>query len=182
MSKINEGGAFVVSKPCKFCGDPAAYRLGSWTCIPHYRYRQMRANAKRRGLRVPSFEELDKITPKGLICPDCGIIMNWLKSDGERTTLTLQHYRDGSLALVCKSCNCRHDHMQDDDYRDFPKDHKVCSICKQMKHFSEFCNTTFNGGTLGVIGQCRKCRTIRHREWARENRARLKEEKIHARA
>ena len=108
---------------CARCDYPAARFQGrQHLCAMHYRFGQMRANAKRHGKRVPTETELlemlsDINTSAGPVCADCSEVMVWLGVEDQRYVVTLQHYRDGDMALVCRSCNTRHAYMPGDMYR-----------------------------------------------------------------
>lgn len=131
MSKLDGGSAF----PCSVCGDIATIMQGhQHLCDKHYRFGQMRANAKRNGKLVPTRNELSIMRGVELVCPDCGVKMNWRSIDGMNTVASLQHYRDGTMAIVCRACNTRHAFMPDDTYREMPKDQKLCPCCKQINH------------------------------------------------
>ena len=77
-----------------------------WANRPHQsteRFHQLGQNLKK--CREPISE-----------CPECGTAMNWFTADGASTVATIQHYRDGTIAIVCKSCNTRHAFMDGDSY------------------------------------------------------------------
>jgi hypothetical protein len=126
-----------VNARCYYCEAEAQRSDGGQAlCAMHYRFRQMRGEAKRRGKVVPTWEQLTAMAAD--VCPDCGVRMNWLAVEASRTVATLQHYRDGTMALVCKSCNSRHTAMPGDSYCEMPKDHKWCGKCRLTKPFSAF--------------------------------------------
>lgn len=166
MSTINDGGV-----ACSRCGLPAVRKQGhQFLCGKHYRFGQMRALARKRGKLVPSHEELHSMAGSDLCCPDCTGAMNWLAIEGQSSVASLQHYRDGSLAIVCRSCNTRHAFMPGDSYRDSPKDHKHCPKCQATKPFTEFSKDSGRSGPMKLKSSCKSCSSKSHTEWQRNNR------------
>lgn len=55
------------------CNAPAAglHRKPS-VCVIHHQFLQMQGNARSRGKRVPTMEELVAAIPTDMACPDCG--------------------------------------------------------------------------------------------------------------
>ena len=136
MSNKPTGGSAC---PCSVCALPSTIKQGNQSlCDRHYRFGQMRSGAKRHGKLVPTRNELEAMRGADLICPDCKTKMNWRSKDGTQSVASLQHYRDGSMAIVCRSCNTRHAFMLGDSYREMPKDHKQCPCCKTIKPLTEF--------------------------------------------
>lgn len=168
MSTINDGGpAFQ----CSVCGDQAIIKQGNQhLCAKHYRFGQMRANAKRNGKTVPSRDELESIMPKDLVCPDCSRQMNWRSADGQATVASLQHYRNGTYGIVCRSCNTRHAFMEGDSYREMQKDHKQCPQCKQIKPHEAFAVDNGRTGPIKLKSWCKQCSSASHTKWQRNNR------------
>lgn len=165
---IEDGGPAF---PCSRCGEESARRQGhQWLCAKHYRFGQMRVLAKRRGKAIPTHEELHGMPGSNLNCPDCGVLMNWLSEDGMATVASLQHYRDGSMAIVCRSCNTRHAYMPEDTYRDMPKDHKWCPKCESTKPFSMFALDNGRSGPMKLKSWCKECSSFAHTKWQRSNR------------
>ena len=155
---------------CSRCGIPAIRKCGNqWLCAQHYRFGQMRARAAYRGLSVPSHTCLHALLPVGMICQDCGVPMVWLSSEDRCRVITLQHYRDGSFGLVCKSCNSRHAKMLGDSYRDMPKDHKLCPQCSTIKPLLEFYRDNGRSGKMKYTSHCKLCVDLRTRQWKANN-------------
>jgi hypothetical protein len=136
----------------------------------HYRFGQMRANAKRHGKTIPSREQLSQMSGTSLICPDCNVQMNWRAKDGQNTVASLQHYRDGSMNIVCRSCNTRHAFMPKDSYREMPKDHKLCPACKSIKPLDQFTKDNYQAGQAKRKRKCRSCSDKLVNEWKEKNR------------
>lgn len=136
----------------------------------HYRFGQMRATAKRFGKLVPTHEQLEALALKGAGCPDCYREMNWLARNGQSTVATLQHYRDGTLAIVCRSCNTRHAFMPGDTYREMPKDQKLCSACDTIKPLTEFAKDNNRAGSMKVKSCCKACSGLAAVAWRGANR------------
>lgn len=158
--KTNDGGP-----ACSRCGEEAVRRQGhQYLCAKHYRFGQMRVLAKRRGKSVPSHEALEGMVVEGNTCADCHSPMNWLAADSQALVATLQHYRDGTYALVCRSCNTRHAFMPGDSYRDTPKDHKLCPSCGEVKPDHDFCADNGRSGPRKLKSHCRECSNKAHTE------------------
>lgn len=177
MSTKDDGGP-----ACSRCGAEAVRRQGhQWLCSRHYRFGQMRSLARRRGKAVPAHEDLDRMLRD--TCPDCGIVMNLLMRKGEaHRTASLQHYRDGSMAIVCLSCNTRHASMPGDTYRQMPKDHKRCPQCEQVKPFADFSRDNGRSGPMKLKSWCKQCSSAAHTEWQRNNRDRYNAKQREGRA
>jgi hypothetical protein len=152
------------------CGAAAVRKQGNQRlCARHYRFGQMRSRAQRDGKFVPAREQLEALLHDA--CPDCGVVMNLLSYEGERErTATLQHYRDGTLAIVCLSCNARHASMPGDTYRDMPKDHKWCPHCETAKPFADYAADNGRSGQMKLKSWCKRCSSAAHTEWQRKNR------------
>lgn len=165
------------------CNDGAVRKQGhQFLCAKHYRFGQMRVLAKRRGLAVPSHEVLHGLCDERLICPDCGRLMNWLSEDGMSSVASLQHYRDGSFGIVCRSCNTRHAYMQGDSFRDIPSDHKYCPCCKTSKSRSEFYVDAGRSGELKTKSHCKKCSDEAISNWRKSNREKYNDQQRNYRA
>lgn len=166
MSNINDSGpAFR----CR-CGEQAHKKQGNQLlCARHYRFRLMRSKAKADGKAVPSVSELELMLKDE--CPECGAAMNTITREGEQArTASLQHYRDGSMAIVCLSCNARHAAMPGDSFRDMPKDHKWCPQCEMAKPFSEYSADNGRSGPMKLKSWRKQCSSKSHTEWQRNNR------------
>lgn len=172
MATINDGGA--AAKKCSRCEEPASHKQGhQHLCQMHYRFGQMRALAKRRGLAVPSHEQLANLVSHtgGLKCMDCKRQMQWLAREGQATVASLQHYRSGSFGLVCRSCNTRHAAQEGDTFCLIPSTHKRCPGCDTIKHLDEF-GTDNLGRFANKQTYCRPCRDAKVTKWKRGNRER----------
>ena len=163
----NGGPAF----PCSVCGGQGAIKQGNQLlCDRHYRFGQMRAKAKSCGKTVPSRDDLEKMQGATLVCPDCGVQMNWRAKDGQATVASLQHYRDGSMDIVCRSCNTRHAFMDGDSYRSMPKNCKRCPCCSLVKPLTEFTIDTSRSGQAKRKSKCRQCSDKDSKQWKEINR------------
>lgn len=174
------GGA--ASCACSRCGAVAVRKQGhQWLCARHYRFGQMRSKAQQLGKAVPSHADLEAMLHD--TCPDCGVVMNLLRRDGEQhKTATLQHYRDGTLAIVCLSCNTRHASMPGDTYRDMPKDHKQCPHCETVKPFDSYSADNGRSGHMKLKSWCKQCSGASHTTWQRNNREHYNESQRQGRA
>ena len=159
---------------CYVCGDDAVRRPKSKNmCDKHARFKQMQSTAKHDGKYVPSLFELEAVTPKDMICQDCGEEMNW--SDGENRSkgAVLQHYRDGTIAITCLSCNTKHGLMHGDTFRELPDGHKLCRSCKTIKPLSEFGRRSKDPNDYPK-SSCKECHLEKQRKWREENPDRYK--------
>lgn len=151
------------------CGETAIRQQGHMSlCVKHYRFQQMRTQSTRRGKTSPSRDELESMIPKNMICQSCNRKMNWLSSEGHATVITIQHDRDGTLRLICRSCNARHASFNGDEFynRDITK--KCCPRCREMLPWSSFTidkSRRWNDANT----YCRKCRTKMHGVWRTKN-------------
>lgn len=160
MTDKNGGAA------CARCYEPAVrYQGHQHLCAKHYRFGQMRAGAKRNGKIVPSHQHLENMVSLENRCLDCNSKMNWLAIENQVLVATLQHYRDGSLGLVCRSCNTRHAYMPDDTFRKIGVDEKLCPKCKIVKKVSSFCKDNSRSGIRKLKSYCRDCSRDAHIIW-----------------
>lgn len=157
--------------PCSRCGLKASHYQGhQWLCPKHYRFGQMKASARRHGKYVPSHEELQELVHAKMLCVDCKREMNWLSKDGQSTVTSLQHYRNGTIGLVCRSCNTRHAFMLEDSYKEMPKDSKHCPQCKLIKSSSLFSSDLGRTGQIRRKSWCKECSNKSHTNWQRRNK------------
>lgn len=153
---------------CTQCGEPSQGAYDNWSlCVKHSRYRQMRTAAQSNGKLVPTQKQLVDLTPKDMTCPDCGVEMTWLKRDSPRKVATLQHYRDGTLAIVCMSCNAKHGHSVGDIYREIGPNFKLCRACKNILPVLDFTRKRDKNGPWYYKNLCKKC----NREQMRKDHA-----------
>ncbi len=156
-----------VKKNCSRCGDPSLRRQGNqWLCKRHYRFGQMRIAAKRAGKVVPEHAELETMVQPDNKCQSCNELMTWLASESQQRVVSLQHYRNGTMALVCRSCNTRHASMPGDTFCEMPKDHKRCPACEAIKHRSLFSSYRSRTGRLTARSHCRSCSSIEFAQWS----------------
>lgn len=164
---------------CYVCGEGAIKRHNkSNLCIKHHRFIQMQKTAKHDKKYIPSIYELEGLVPKDMVCQDCGVVMNWI--DGDRAEgAVLQHYRNGTLGIVCMSCNTKHGLMPGDSYRDVPKGQKLCRSCKTIKPIEEFGKRGKSEGDYPK-SICKSCGLEAQKKWRAKNPERYKQlNKIH---
>lgn len=153
-------------RPCARCDKPRY--LNNSYCKKHARFVAMRACARRRGKHEPSMEEMERIADglDGMKCPDCGIVMLW-KSRRFRVLATLQHYRDGSIGIVCHTCNVRHSRLPGDVYRELEAGQKFCCMCERRMPLTSFYpenrNATAKHGEASYGAYCKECHKVRMR-------------------
>lgn len=168
MTTVRDGGQAFHT--CSRCGEAAVRKQGhQWLCSKHYRFGQMRAKAKASGKSVPSHDELHTMPGSDLTCPDCKRKMNWHSSEGTDSVASLQHYRDGSMAIVCLSCNVRHASMDGDSYTTMDASSKRCPVCGNIKPSTEFTTDNSRGGVLKRKSRCRSCADAAVYKWRENN-------------
>ena len=153
------------------CDEPAVLFCGRDNkCQIHARFRQMKDGARKAGKYNPTVEELEALAsanPK-LECPHCGVKMNWLRNgDDILTQITLQHYYDGSVGLICYSCNCRDGAMKHEECFSLPEGKHICNTCGEMKGLEEF--PKYARAKTGHGGICKKCNSARNRKYREDN-------------
>lgn len=156
---------------CKWCRRNAFRKQGRiWLCKRHYRFQQMRANAKRHGKSVPAYEWLEQAwNALKNRCPVCSQKLNWLSSEGTSTVVTLQHDRSGTHRLLCLSCNVRHSSFEDDTFYSSDPSKRVCPRCQYTLPISRF-GTDNSGRWKNKKAYCRDCSTWYHRQWVLANK------------
>ena len=160
---------------CYVCGDQAlSFNGRSNLCEKHRRFIQMQKTAKSDKKYVPSLYEIEKIVPKDMSCQDCGISMHWIDNRNRSSGAILQHYRNGTLGIVCLSCNIKHGFMPGDMYRDIPRDNKLCVSCKSIKPLFMF-NLRKDGKKPYPLSKCKECCLIAHKKWRLENPEKYKQ-------
>ena len=147
--------------PCAHCGAPAIFIMNQWVCAKHYRFRSMRYSARHSGKKVPSRDWLEANVPEGMVCPCCSRVMNWRIHEGRPTVITLQHNRDGTMAMICQSCNSRHQHMPGDSFYSLPEGMRRCPKCGEIKPRGEFASS---------MHPCVPCHRKVHQVWRSANR------------
>ena len=125
-------------------------------CPMHARFAQMRASSKYFGKEPPSYEWLHRNISKDMICPVCGIKMNWQAKDGRASIITIQHDRDGEMRLICMSCNSKHYFMPGDSFFKLPNGHRYCRRCDQVLPLENFSKRA---------SYCKICNCERSAEW-----------------
>ncbi|MDR0474545.1 MAG: hypothetical protein LBH43_12845 [Treponema sp.] len=167
------GSVFPV---CSKCENGAVIKQGhQWLYEKHYRFGSMRTKAKRDKKTVPTFEKLESILPDDVKCPSCKRKMNWRQKDGVSMVITLQHNRDGSIQLLCLSCNTRHAKRQGDSfYNENPETEKLCPKCGTVKPLN--CFTTDNSKRWkNKKSLCKECANKAHDKWLKNNKEKQNE-------
>ena len=163
---------------CKWCPAKAVRKQGRiWLCKKHYRFQQMRCNAKRHGKSVPSYEELESLwTESGGRCPTCDRTFNWLSVEGTGTVVSLQHDRNGGRRLLCRSCNTRHASFSGDSFYSTDPQKRICPRCRKSLPLSSFSrDKSRRWKTLNTY--CRTCRAALHATWVAKNRKKYNEKR-----
>jgi hypothetical protein len=156
---------------CYICGEESSPRHGRKNlCTKHGRFVQMRSAAKSTKKYTPSIYEIEKLVPSDMRCADCGREMFWVAADGQSQSCcaVLQHYRDGTLAVTCMSCNTKHGLMVGDSYCDVPVGNKLCNTCKTIKPLSMF-GIRRDSKVEYPLSKCKKCRHEYLKDWRLKN-------------
>ena len=154
---------------CYICGNITFKRNGrSNLCETHHRFIQMQKTAKQDGKYIPSIYEIENLAPKNMNCADCGCLMHWIDNDNRAFGAVLQHYRNGTLGIVCLSCNTKHGHMPGDSYRNVPVGEKLCRTCKTIKPLSMF-SLRKDGKKPYPLTKCKICAHEVHKRWRKNN-------------
>ncbi|MGR3218716.1 MAG: hypothetical protein ACUZ8H_02715 [Candidatus Anammoxibacter sp.] len=154
---------------CQWCNEGAVRKQGRiWLCPKHYRFQQMRVNAKRYWKEVPLYWELENMLSwtEGMVCQPCKRPMNWLSEEGQSTVVTLQHDRSGTMRLICRACNSCHHHYEGDTFYDKPEGTKLCKSCNRILPELDFCKD--NSKASKLKSYCRECTKEKHYEWRRK--------------
>lgn len=165
MSEQKDGGPAL----CAWCDQPSHIRQGRiLLCVKHYRFSGMRSRAKRDGKTVPTRDQLEAIIPEPFNCPACRRPMQWLRTLGASSQVTLQHDRSGELKLICLACNTRHAQHPGDSFYDIPEGKKRCPNCDQVLPLAGF--AVDRSRPMGRKSFCRACSSVVHTLWRRKNR------------
>ena len=127
----------------------------------------MRATAKYSGKAVPSKAELEAMIPDRMICPSCQRTMRWQTPKGESraSSVSLQHWPNGTMSIICFSCNRR---LGSGDTLP-PLGYKWCHGCQTVfptERFSKNRLHTFDG----LNGTCKSCDAVREKKRAPRNK------------
>ncbi len=167
----------LIYPACK-CGEMAVSNSGPrHKCAKHYRFFLMRMVAKRDSKLVPSYEQLENMAShlRDMKCPHCSIAMNWLSENGHATTVSLQHYRSGSMGFLCVSCNSRHSQQPADEFMSMPATHKKCPCCQNVLHLNDFYKLQ-NSKNFGKSSTyCRICTAKKNAQFQRDNHEKFAE-------
>lgn len=148
---------------CSKCDlDAVKAESNIWFCSKHHRFVCMRHSAARNKKVVPTFSELELMINDSMLCPDCSVTMVWYRSESTTRVASLQHYRDGTIGIVCLSCNSRHQSMAGDTYRNMPKEMCLCTRCSSLKPRSKF--STLTNSRRTKYKYCLECRQEENKE------------------
>jgi len=102
-----------------------------------------------------------------LRCPVCDVQMHMISGWNRGDIVSLQHYRNGGLGLLCNRCNGKHGSAKLGDaylFIDRTRE-KFCSKCDQVKSLDAFLR--IKSAPDGFAGICREC----NRQSCRERQA-----------
>lgn len=159
---------------CKWCNKEPFRRTGRiYLCKKHYRFQQMRSDAKRQGKLVPEYDDLNRyLNMCDMICPCCDREMNWSANNGQSTVITLQHNNDGSMNFLCRACNTHHGKIGDVIY-DVGENEKYCPQCDEIKTEDDF--YADNSRPRGLKSSCKECSNRKIKQYRKLNRDKYNE-------
>lgn len=139
------------------CNDEAVRQHGNANyCEVHSRIQMMRANAQTQGKYKPTIEEMEALIPEVMCCPVCNLEMQWA-ADDRKQSVSLQHWANGTISLVCLSCNSRMTFTEDIP----PEGHRRCHVCKETKPEEQFSQRE-SGKPHSA---CKLCSALKTREY-----------------
>lgn len=158
------------NKRCCVCSSTVTKtRRRQELCDRHYRLRQMRYKATADGVYSPSMIELEQLVDRcGMVCPACGVNMCWMGDGEKKRQVTLQHNRDGTIQLLCLSCNSRHQHFDGDSYYVWDHTKKKCKQCGAVQDKCQFWRNKSNPD--GLQSYCKMCKIARDKLYNSERR------------
>ena len=161
---------------CMHCEEGATY-IDSHRryCDMHYRFQQMRQDSAKRKKYSPTKEELLDLVPENMECPECKKEMVWRRKHtqkGLNNQITLQHWVDGSISLICLCCNVRHSSMVQDSFRSMSKDYKFCPVCQQIKHENNF-GIKNSRSVMKRNSYCKPCNIQKSKLWVKNNKEKV---------
>lgn len=145
---------------------------------------QMRYSAGQYGKFVPSLEDLENLVAQcGMVCYGCDILMVWTREESQPRCATLQHDRDGTIRIICLSCNSRHQHYPGDSFYQRDRNLLRCGACHLEKPPDDFYLSTTH--RTGFNTRCTKCQKeayetrrgsilARHARYREDNREKVR--------
>lgn len=137
------------SRKTSFCA--RCFRIVRMLYMAHKRYPD----------RSLSFDEVSALlaaVEPDLKCPACTKQMHMVSGGPRGSLVTIQHYNDGRLGMLCGTCNISHGHSKlGDAFWSVPAGHKFCPTCESIKPFADYRK---NASTrTGLANECRACAT-----------------------
>lgn len=162
----------VAENVCAYkpCHEPASRKSSNgsgevWYCDLHHKIRSMRGKARKKGKYVPSVAEVEALFRgnSSMICPSCRKHMSMTYSKGsEADAVSLQHNCNGTLDLICFSCNSSHGQKPRDVFYFIPDSHKYCGRCSDIKLKASFYPNRTTRDRLQ--GYCKSCQSTLAKE------------------
>ena len=155
----------------KGCSEVSFIKVGSGAyCKFHYKCNSMMASSNNNP-NYPSTtmgvmnKMLRECYDKGLKCPHCEKQMLLHSSEGSRKdVVSIQHNLDGSLQLLCLSCNTSHGNYRSDAiFYKMEEGRKNCTGCKEWLPFEMFSKNKCEAS--GLQTKCKKCESIRYKAY-----------------
>lgn len=132
-------------------------------CDKHYVQSTRMRTAKNDNKYVPSVEEFDNLwenlVKNNFKCPVCKqkMVIKTQIGEPKGNVISLQHWNNGDIELICHSCNAKHAHSKlGDNWKNIPKGYKYCPECSNVKLIENFCKSKYMQD--GLDGKCRFCR------------------------
>lgn len=156
------------------CNEEAKHKRNKTVtyCDKHFVWSDRKRTSKSRNKTFPSIEEFETLW-KELInnkfhCLVCRkkMIIKSLQKGLKGCVVSLQHWKDGSLGLICTACNTGHGHSKlGDDWKHVPKNFKYCPACDKIKNKENFGKNRSRSN--GLTDECKLCNNKR----SKDNRA-----------
>lgn len=151
-------------------------------CDKHYVWYRSKSTAKKDGKYVPTLSEFNILWEKLVSdnfccpCPNCKkrMIIKSSKGSPRGNVVTLQHWNNGGIELICHSCNTGHGQSKlGDAWKDVPKGYKFCPQCETIKTIDNFskCSCRFDG----LRGECRLCNKNRSKDYRKNHKEKNRE-------
>jgi len=164
----------------KGCEEAAKHKAGnSVYCDKHYIQVTRARYAKTKNKYAPSIEEFDNLwenlIKNNFKCPVCDqkIIIKASIEGPRGNIISLQHWNDGRIELICHSCNVEHGNSKlGDNWRGIPKGQKYCPQCSELKSIQDFYKNASNL-TDCLDSKCKACSKKCCRKYKKENKEKI---------
>lgn len=152
----------------KICGKKGCNRIGDINsshgtiyCFKCYRFNNMINQAQQTNKYIPNWHELEELFQNlhQMKCPICNKQMVWCTKLGRLgDVISLQHNNNGTIMLICQSCNVGHGHSHlGDKYFSLKENKKYCPKCNKVLYKNQFNKTKRNKDNCDYL--CKQCKS-----------------------